>query len=59
MPDHVPPGLAALSMGGAMSEALGMDLAVRTGRLADHGWAPRQHWRDTVRRLAETPLRTA
>ena len=37
MPDRVPPRLAALSMGGAMSEALGMNLAVRTGRLADHG----------------------
>ncbi|HTI33530.1 MAG TPA: hypothetical protein VL422_07625, partial [Miltoncostaea sp.] len=58
MPDRVPPGMAALSMGGAMSEALGMSLAVRTGRLADHGWAPRGHWRDTVTRLAETPLRT-
>jgi nucleoside-diphosphate-sugar epimerase len=58
MPDRVPPRLAALSMGGAMSEALGMNLAVRTGRLADHAWAPRQHWRDTITRLAETPLRT-
>ncbi len=58
MPDRVPPALAALSMGGAMSQALAMDLAVRTGRLADHGWAPREHWRDTVTRLAETPLRT-
>jgi nucleoside-diphosphate-sugar epimerase len=58
MPDRVPPRLAALSMGGAMSEALGMNLAVRTGRLADHAWAPHQHWRDTVTRLAETPLRT-
>jgi nucleoside-diphosphate-sugar epimerase len=58
MPDRVPPRLASLSMGGAMAEALGMGLAVRTGRLADHGWAPREHWRDTVTRLAETPLRT-
>ena len=57
MPDRVPPWLAGLSMGGAMSEALGMSLAVRTGRLADHGWAPRQAWRDTFTRLAETPLR--
>ena len=59
MPDHVPPGFAAVSMGGAISEALGMDLAVRTGRLAETGWAPRQGWRDTFTRLAETPLRTA
>jgi nucleoside-diphosphate-sugar epimerase len=58
MPDRVPPAMAALSMGGAMSEALGRDLAVRTGRLAAHGWAPRERWRDTVTRLAETPLRT-
>lgn len=59
MPDRVPLALAALSMGGAMAEALAMSLSVRTGRLADHGWAPRERWRDTVTRLAETPLRTA
>jgi nucleoside-diphosphate-sugar epimerase len=58
MPDRVPPRLAGLAMGGAMSEALGMSLAVRTGRLADHGWAPRQAWRDTFTRLAETPRRS-
>ncbi len=55
LPDRVPPRLAGLSMGGAMSEALGMSLAVRTGRLADLGWAPRQRWRDTFTALAETP----
>jgi nucleoside-diphosphate-sugar epimerase len=53
LPDRVPPAMAALSMGGAMSEALGMSLVVRTGRLADHGWAPRERWRDTFTRLAE------
>lgn len=58
MPDRVPLPMAALSMGGAMAEALAMPLRVRTGRLADHGWAPREHWRDTVTRLAETPLRS-
>jgi nucleoside-diphosphate-sugar epimerase len=58
MPDRVPPRFAALSMGGAMGEALGMSLAVRTGRLAGHGWAPRQRWRDTFTSLAETPRRT-
>ena len=51
-PDRVPPGLAALSMGGAMSEAIGMSLAVRTGRLADRGWAPRDDWRASITRLA-------
>jgi nucleoside-diphosphate-sugar epimerase len=58
MPDRVPRRLAGMSMGGAMSEALGMSLVVRTGRLADHGWAPRQAWRDTFTSLAETPRRT-
>lgn len=55
-PDHVPPALAALSMGGAMSEAIGMSLAVRTGRLADLGWSPRDDWRAAITRLAEGPL---
>ena len=55
-PDHVPPTLAALSMGGAMSEAIGMSLAIRTGRLADMGWSPRDDWRTAITRLAEGPL---
>ncbi len=55
-PDHLPPGFAAFSMGGAMSEALGLSLAVRTGRLAEHGWAPADDWRAGLVRLAEGAL---
>lgn len=55
-PDHVPPGFAAFLMGGAMSEALGLSLAVRTGHLADHGWAPARDWRAGLVSLAEGPL---
>lgn len=55
-PDHLPPAFAAFSMGGAMSEALGLSLAVRTGRLADHGWAPSGDWRSGLVSLAEAPL---
>jgi nucleoside-diphosphate-sugar epimerase len=45
-PDRLPPRFAALSMGGAMSEALSSSLWIATGRLADHGWAPRDDWRE-------------
>lgn len=55
-PDHLPPRFAALSMGGAMSEALSMSVWIRTGRLSDHGWAPRQDWRESLTRLAEGAL---
>jgi len=55
-PDRLPPILAALSMGGAMSQALGASLAVRTGRLADHGWSSHQDWREEIVRLAEGSL---
>lgn len=51
-PDRLPPRLAALTMGGAMGEALATSLRVRTGRLADHGWSPRQDWREELVRLA-------
>ena len=40
VPTTCRPALAAVSMGGAMSQALGMSLAIRTGRLADAGWSP-------------------
>jgi nucleoside-diphosphate-sugar epimerase len=52
-PDHAPPGLAALAMGGAMSQALAASLAIRTGRLAAEGWAPRRAWRTDLVALAE------
>lgn len=55
-PDRMPRGVAALAMGGAMSQALTLSLAIRTGRLADHGWAPAQDWREEIVRLAEGPL---
>ena len=55
-PDHLPPGLAALSMGGAMSQALATSLWIRTGRLAEHGWAPEQDWRRELVSLAEGSL---
>lgn len=55
-PDHLPPRFAALSMGGAMSEALATSLWVGTGRLADHGWEPRQDWRTALLSLAEGSL---
>ena len=55
-PDRLPLWLASLTMGGAMSEALSTSLRVRTGGLADHGWSPRQDWREELVRLAESPL---
>jgi nucleoside-diphosphate-sugar epimerase len=55
-PDRAPMALAALAMGGAMSEALAASLSLRTGRLADHGWAPAQDWRRDLVSLAEGSL---
>jgi nucleoside-diphosphate-sugar epimerase len=55
-PDHAPHWLAALGMGGAMAEALATSLSIRTGRLADHGWAPAGDWRRDLVSLAEGPL---
>jgi len=51
-PDRLPLRLAALTMGGAMSEALSTSLRIGTGRLADHGWSPLQDWREELVRLA-------
>jgi len=58
-PDHAPPGLAALAIGGAMSEALAASLAIRTGRLAEGGWAPRRAWRADLVAIAEGLLPSA
>ena len=55
-PDHLPPAFAAFSMGGAMSEAPRALAGVRTGRLAEHGWAPAGDWRAGLVSLAEAPL---
>ncbi|MGD9694557.1 MAG: NAD-dependent epimerase/dehydratase family protein [Thermoleophilia bacterium] len=54
-PDHAPPGLAALALGGAMSRALAAPLSIRTGRLAERGWAPRDRWRRDLVSLAGGP----
>jgi nucleoside-diphosphate-sugar epimerase len=56
LPDRVPAAFASLAMGGAMSEALAASLWIRTGRLAERGWAPRGDWRAGLVRLAEEPL---
>jgi nucleoside-diphosphate-sugar epimerase len=56
-PDRVAPRFAALSMGGAMAEALGTSLDVRTGLLGERGWAPAGDWRRDVLTLARSPLR--
>jgi hypothetical protein len=55
-PDRVPPRFSALSMGGAMAEALGTSLNVRTGRLGELGWAPEGDWRSGLVSLARSPL---
>lgn len=55
-PDRLPPRFAALSMGAAVSEALGASVWVATGRLAEHGWSPRRRWREAIVSLAEGPL---
>jgi nucleoside-diphosphate-sugar epimerase len=55
-PDRVAPRFAALSMGGAMAEALGTSLDIRTGRLAALGWAPAGDWREGVLSLARSSL---
>src|SRR5262245_45902313 len=55
-PDRVPPRFAALSMGGAMAEALATSLDVATGALAEAGWAPADDWRRELVSLARSPL---
>jgi nucleoside-diphosphate-sugar epimerase len=57
-PDHVPARLAGLSMGGAVSEALALSLRVRTGRLGELGWSPRDDWREGLVRPEEPPAPT-
>lgn len=55
-PDRAPAGLSAMIMGGAMSGALGASLALRSGRLAELGWAPERDWRRELVSLAEGSL---
>jgi nucleoside-diphosphate-sugar epimerase len=53
-PDHLPPRLASLSLGGAVVASLTASPDVRPGRLAGAGWAPADDWRrDLVSRIAE------
>ncbi len=54
-PDRVPPRFAAMSMGGAMAEALATSLDVATGRLGER-WAPAGDWRRELVTLARNPL---
>ncbi len=56
IPDHVPPAIGRISLGGAMSQALAASLQLRTDRLRALGWAPRGDWRVSLPRLAEGPL---
>jgi nucleoside-diphosphate-sugar epimerase len=55
LPDRVPPRFAAMSMGGAMAEALATSLDVATGRLGER-WAPSDDWRGELVTLARNPL---
>jgi nucleoside-diphosphate-sugar epimerase len=54
-PDRIPPRFAAMSMGGAMAEALATSLDIATGRLAER-WAPAGDWRRDLVTLARSPL---
>jgi nucleoside-diphosphate-sugar epimerase len=51
-PDHLPPALAALPLGGATSQALAASLHVRGERLRAHGWRPTDTWREDLVSLA-------
>lgn len=52
-PDHVPPAMAALPLGGAVSQALAASLHVRADALRAHGWRPAGAWREGLLRQAE------
>jgi hypothetical protein len=54
-PDRIPPRFAAMSMGGAMAEALATSLDVATGRLGER-WAPAGDRRRDLVSLARSPL---
>jgi nucleoside-diphosphate-sugar epimerase len=56
VPDHVPPSLGRVSLGGAMSQALASSLELRTDRLRALGWAPSEDWRVSLPKLAEGSL---
>ena len=56
VPDHVPPAMGRIALGGAMSEALAASLQLRTDRIRALGWAPSGDWRVSLPRLAEGSL---
>jgi nucleoside-diphosphate-sugar epimerase len=51
-PDHMPPAMAALSLGGATAAALRTSMQVRTDRLTALGWGPADDWRRDLPVLA-------
>lgn len=55
-PDHLPPGLASVIMGGPLSRALAASTWVGPGRLAALGWRPADDWRrDLLSRCRPDP----
>lgn len=47
-PDHLPPSMARLTLGGAMVAALMASMDLRADRLSELGWAPAAEWRRDV-----------
>ncbi|MDX6554563.1 MAG: hypothetical protein QOD86_758, partial [Miltoncostaeaceae bacterium] len=56
VPDHVPPAIGRVSLGGAMTQALTASLQLRTDKLRALGWAPSGDWRISLPKLAEESL---
>jgi nucleoside-diphosphate-sugar epimerase len=55
-PDHLPPRIAALGLGGPTAEALAASLVLDAAKLAGAGWTPRSRWRrDLVSLLLPGP----
>ncbi len=55
-PDHAPPALAGIGLGGALSHALAASVWVSDDRLRSLGWSPRQTWRSELLALTEVDL---
>lgn len=54
-PDHLPPRLAGLAMGGPLAEALLTSMQADASRLEAQGWEPANMWRDDLVPLCVTP----